>query len=109
MQHQYKWKVKRREQLLEEECQRIFEEKRLAEELRIQQENERVERLLSEATALQQAGTIRAYVKAIQEKSADIDATIEKIDKWSKWALERAERIDPLKSMSFLSYDEPNS
>ncbi len=109
VQHQYKWKVKRREQLLEEERQRIFEEKRLAEELRIQQENERVERLLSEATALQQAGTIRAYVKAIQEKSADIDATIEEIDKWSKWALEQAERIDPLKSMSFLSYDEPNS
>ena len=109
VQYQYDWKIERREQLLEEERQRIIEEKRLAEELRIQQENERVERLLSEATALQQAGTIRGYVKAIQEKSTDIDATIEEIDKWSKWALEQANRIDPLKSMSFLSYDEPNS
>ncbi len=109
VQYQYEWKIERREQLIEEERQRIIEEKRLAEELRIQQEKERVERLLSESTALQQAGTIRDYVKAIQDKSADIDVTIEEIDKWSKWALEQADRIDPLKSLSFLDYEKSNS
>jgi hypothetical protein len=109
VQRQYKWEVERRAELLERERQRIIEEKRLADELRIQQERERVELLLSEATALQQAVTIRDYVKTIQNKSADLNATIEAIDKWSKWALEQADRIDPLKSLSFLDYEKSNS
>lgn len=102
VQWQYEWKLERREKLIEEKHQRKMEEERKARELKEQQEKERIGKLLGEAKALQQARTIREYVESIQHNIEDIPADHKKIEEWAKWALKEADRIDPIKSLSFL-------
>ena len=60
----------------------------------------RVERLLGEAEALRNARAIRAYVEEVRE--ADPMVPQADLDVWTKWALEQADRIDPVLSGSFL-------
>ena len=105
MQWQYEWKLERREKLIEEEHQRKIEEKRKAYELKEQQEKERVEKLLGEARALQQARIIREYVESIRQNIEDIPAKHEKVEEWAKWALKEADRVDPIKSLCFLEFN----
>lgn len=101
----YEWKVERREKLLEKECLKALEEERITIDLRHQIESVKIEKLLSDAKAHKQAETIRDYVSLIQEKSGEIASTQEEIDKWSKWALKQANRIDPIQGLSFLITD----
>jgi len=104
VQWQYEWKLERREKLIEEGRQRKIEEERKACELKVQQEKERVEKLLGEAKALQQARIIREYVESIRDNIENISANHEKVEEWAKWALKEADRIDPIKSLSFLEF-----
>ena len=49
-------------------------------------------------------GGIRAYVDAVRAVVANETTSIwaEKLERWSKWALAEADRIDPLRSAFFL-------
>jgi len=105
MQWQYEWKLERREKLIEEEYQRKIEEERKDRELKEQQEKERIGKLLDEAQALQKAKAIREYVESIRKSIEDIPAKPEKVEEWARWALKEADRIDPIKSLSFLDFE----
>jgi len=92
----------RKTELEKEIRQRKIEEEKLAFELIEKQKREQLEALLSQASNLQKANTIRAYVANIREKSDVMDAPNEVIEQWAIWALTQAEAIDPSKSLSFL-------
>ena len=66
-------------------------------------EQGRIDRLLKDAAAFQQAGVIRNYVQAIRLAHPCGGAcTTEAIEIWSSWALAQANRIDPTIGGSFL-------
>lgn len=71
---------------------------------RIRFEKERVDRLLSDASTLRQAGDIRAYVEAVQSQCYEENAFLAagEFEDWVEWALALADRIDPVRSGSFL-------
>jgi hypothetical protein len=101
---QYEWMLERRNELIEENRQKKIEAERKARELFEQQEREKLQCLLDEATALQQANTIRNYVKSIQENIKELSVSEQEINRWAFWALEQADKIDPVKTLSFLNY-----
>jgi hypothetical protein len=61
-----------------------------------QAERLRTEQLLRDAAAFRQAAEIREYVNAVRQTSAP------KIEPWCQWALEQANRLDPIVSGEFL-------
>lgn len=72
-------------------------------------EKERVERLLGEAASLARAREIRRYVEEVRDANAASADPLppERIDAWSDWALQQADRIDPVRSGAFRKpYDE---
>lgn len=85
--------------LAERKVQAIEERKRQLEEA-ARQERERIEReakkrldaLLADVRSWRTAGEIRAYVEARMAQSADQT----KLKEWAIWALDEAQRIDPL-------------
>ncbi|NKM12095.1 hypothetical protein GFL85_13810 [Rhizobium laguerreae] len=101
----YHWLVKYKADLIE----RAKREKEAAEqaerERRIKEEKARVDRLLSEAKALREAEEIRAYVASVRKLNENsIDPVSEdELTNWALWALEQADRIDPVRSRRFLT------
>ena len=82
-------------ELEREECERL--------------EQARIDRLLDEAESLRRATNIRAYVAAVQAVVANetVSISAEEMQRWSKWALAEADRIDPVISARFLdAFDE---
>lgn len=96
--HQYNWKVERKAELEEEERQRVLKEEQLARELKEKRESKRIENLLAQAKALQDANTIRSFVDSILADANKIEANLTDIEKWAEWALKQADRIDPIKN-----------
>lgn len=90
----------------QELAKRKAEEEKLRLELerKIAEEQARIDRLLGEAAALRQAQDIRQYVESVRHLVSDDLAQLptSAMDKWVKWALEQADRIDPVKSGAFL-------
>lgn len=100
---QYQWRVQRREEL--EEAQRIrkLEAERAEVERLKRLEQARVDRLLRDAAAFQQASVIRSYVEAIRlTQSSLTTASVEKFEGWRQWAVAQADRIDPSINSRFL-------
>lgn len=100
----YQWLVKYKADLIER-AKREKEEAEKAEcERRIREEKARVDRLLSEAKALREAEEIRAYVASVRKLNEnDKDPVSEaELRDWAQWALEQADRIDPVRSRRFL-------
>jgi hypothetical protein len=65
-------------------------------------EQGRVNRLLKDAAAFQQAREIRKYVEAIRlALSRGQSSPIEEVEQWSQWALAQADRIDPAVGRKF--------
>ena len=63
----------------------------------------RIDRLLRDAAAFQQAGEIRKYVEAVRSGEArNRSLSMDQIERWTKWALAQADRIDPTISGRFL-------
>jgi hypothetical protein len=62
------------------------------------------DRLLDEEASLRRAIDIRTYVAAVRTTLANQATSIvpDVIERWSKWALAEADRIDPVKSGRFL-------
>ena len=93
---QYEWRVKRKAELEEQERQRKIAAEKTAKERQQRIEQARIDRLLKDAVALQQANAIRQYVdvlRTLQTRSALTSS--EEFDRWSAWALAQADRIDP--------------
>lgn len=86
----------------EEQCKRKLEAERAEKERQKRLEQARVNRLLRDASAFQQAGEIRKYVDTIRGTLArDGFSLSEEVEKWSQWAL-AADRIDPAIGGRFL-------
>jgi len=101
----YEWLVRRKADLIERS--RIEREKaeQAERERRVKEEQARVDRLLSEAKALREAQEIRAYVASVKALNETSQEPIPETDiaSWATWALEQADRIDPIRSRRFLS------
>ena len=94
--HQYQWRIQRKAELEEEQRKRKLEAERAEKERQKRIEQGRVNRLLRDAAAFQQAGEIRKYVDTIRRSLArDGSSSSEEVEKWSEWALSQADRIDP--------------
>ncbi len=96
VERRYELRKKRKAELEQELFRRKLEAER-AENERIQKlEKERIDRLLQEAAAFDQAAVIRKYVQAILNAAAgSADSPAKKLKAWSEWALAEADRIDP--------------
>jgi hypothetical protein len=99
--HHYQWLIKRKAELEEEERKRKLEAERAERERLKRIEQGRINRLLRDAAAFQQAGEIRKYVQAIRQAQALNGSSIEEVEQWSQWALSQADRIDPALSQKF--------
>ena len=107
---EFEWRVKRKTQIEEDRRNRQLQIERKERERQQQLEQARVDRLLSQASSLRQAMDIRAYVDAVKNIIANETSAIsaEEIERWAKWALEQADRIDPVRSARFLDTFEGN-
>jgi hypothetical protein len=100
---QYQWRVQRKAELEEQERKRKLEAERAEKERQRRIEQGRINRLLRDAAAFEQAGAIRQYVEAIRSAQArDTNSVIEGFEQWSRWALAQADRIDPAAGGRFL-------
>ena len=94
--HGYQWRIKRKAELEEEQRKRKVEAERAEKERQKRLEQARVNRLLRDAAAFQQAGEIRKYVDTIRRTLArEGSSSSEEVEKWSQSALSQADRIDP--------------
>jgi regulator of protease activity HflC (stomatin/prohibitin superfamily) len=99
----YEWRKGRKAELEEEARQRLLEAERAEQERIAKLEKERVDRLLRDAAAFNQAATIRNYVETVRVVMVNSpEIPPEKIEAWSRWAVEQADRIDPALNRSFL-------
>lgn len=99
----HQWRVERKAQLEEDERQRKLEAERAERERRKRLEQARIDRLLKDAVAFQQANEIRKYVEAIRlAAGCDSPSVTGALERWSKWALAQADRIDPAIGGTFL-------
>jgi hypothetical protein len=102
--HQYKFRVERKAELEEEECQRKLAAERAEKERQKRIEQARIDRLLRDAATFQRAGEIRRYVEAIRlAQSRNGMSSSEEFERWSQWALAQADRIDPATGGAFLT------
>jgi hypothetical protein len=102
--HQYEWRVQRKAELEEEERRRKIEAERAEKERQRRIEQGRINRLLRDAEAFQQAGAIRQYVEAIRSaQERNTNSVTEEFEQWRRWALAQAERIDPTIGGRFLT------
>lgn len=92
----YQWRVERKAELEEEGRKRKLEAERAERERQRRLEQARIDRLLEDAAALQQANEIRQYVQAIRIAHSSDSASSTEVLAWSQWALVQADRIDPV-------------
>jgi hypothetical protein len=102
--HWYICRAERKAKLIEADRKRREDAVREEQELRHRLENARIKKLHQEAIALCLAEDIRRYVAAANARNATSSnpASPVQIDDWSRWALARADRIDPVKTGAFL-------
>ena len=100
---QYQWRFDRRAELEEEERQQKAAAELAEKEWQKRIEQARIDRLLSDAAAFQQANEIRRYVEAIRSSQThDKPHPPEIFERWRQWALAQADRIDPAIGGRFL-------
>jgi len=93
---QHHRRIERKAELEEEDRRRVIEAERTERERLKQLEKARIDHLLNDAAACQQASAIREYVAKIQ-RAQSLSSTIsaEELQQWIDWALAQANRIDP--------------
>jgi hypothetical protein len=99
---QYGWRVERKAELEAEERQRELEAEHAEKDRQKRIEQARIDRLLRDAAVFQQAGEIRKYVEAIRLAQSRNGMSSDEFERWSQWALEQADRIDPVTGGAFL-------
>jgi len=100
----YEYRAERKVELIEAERERREEAAREERERQRRLANARIEKLHQEAMSLRLADDIRQYVAAVNERNAASSNPVPpaEMDDWSRWALEQAERIDPVRTGAFL-------
>lgn len=101
----YQWLIKHKADLIEWAKKDKEEAEKAERERRIKEEQARLDRLLSEAKALREAEEIRAYVASVRKLNENAVDPVPEDDLriWALWALEQADRIDPVRSRRFLT------
>lgn len=101
---QFEWRVKRKTEREEEIRQHQIEQERQERECQQRLEQARIDRLLEEAATLRRATDIRAYVHAVRQAAGGegLNTQAEEVERWARWALAEADRIDPVRSGRFL-------
>ena len=101
--HHYQWLLKRKHDLEEKERQRIETEARLERERIEKARQARIQRLLDEASAHNQACNIREYVEKVltSVKTSSSGYTQEQLLLWAEWARTQADDLDPIVSGRF--------
>jgi hypothetical protein len=101
---EFEWRVRRKATLEEDARNRELQIEREEQEHRQRVEQARIDRLLDDAVSLRRAMDIRAYVDAVRAVVANETTSIsaEKLERWSKWALAAADRIDPVRNAHFI-------
>jgi len=96
--------IELKKRLIEEAQQKAEEEKQRIAHKRRQREQAKIDRLLAESEALQQATTIRAYVAAVRVANSNRYCPLSEteLNVWANDALAQADRIDPVESGAFL-------
>lgn len=94
------WRIKRKAELEDAERKRQAEEERRRQERLAQLEKARIDHLIGQARALDQAEQVRAYVKAVQALNTHgkDHMSADELASWASWALAQADRIDPVVS-----------
>jgi hypothetical protein len=96
----YEWLVEYKTELIEKRRKLKEEAERKERERIAAMEKARIERLLGSATAFRQAADIRSFVADVEERYVAGELTVSEaeLNAWSRWALEQADRIDPVRS-----------
>lgn len=79
---------------------RIWMEQQAELEEKRREEEERFQRLITDAKAWQQSNEIRSYVDAVRKKTVEKCGAVppgSEVDHWLGWAIMRADMLDPLK------------
>ena len=90
------WRVKQGAEMCEERRKQAIVAERRERERLAQIEAAKLDGLLSEARAYPEAEDIRAYVATALQKAEAADAA--EVRSWAEWALEVADRRDPIKA-----------
>lgn len=97
-QRMFDWRVERKKELEEDLRRRQMEEERKERERQTRLAKERIDRLLSRASAFTGANAIRAYVAMVCSRAADARIDEAVVEPWRSWALEQADHLDPVAS-----------
>ncbi len=102
-QRHYEWLVERKTNLIEEIRRQKEEAEQRERERLAALEKARVDRLLRDAQALRQAEEIRAYVATVRARWEVNRSSVseDQLNSWSRWALNQADQIDPMRSGQF--------
>lgn len=93
---QYDYRAERKAELEEEQRGMKLEPEKAERERLRKLEQARIDRLLADAVALQQATVIRDYVQRIRSAQAAVPTlSADELQRWTDWALAQADRIDP--------------
>ena len=100
--YQHTWRLEERDRQEARIRQRLGEDARRNEEERLRKKKERLDRLLAEASNLRQASEVRSYVSAVRDAVAEgrYQMGLQDLEDWSRWALEQADNLDPIKSQA---------
>jgi hypothetical protein len=82
----HQWRIQRKAELEEEERKRKLEAERAEKERQNRIEQGRINRLLKDAAAFQQAGEIRKFVEAIRlAQPCDRSCSMDELERWGQW------------------------
>ncbi len=97
------WRVELKASALERLEKERAEAERKERERQAALERKRVENLLGNAAAFRRAHDIRAYVQEATAANADTPEPVaaHDMETWEKWALAKADRIDPVRNGAF--------
>jgi hypothetical protein len=96
------WIIERKVTAQAEIKRRAEETERKAKELAEKRAQGRIDHLLAQAKAFDQANQIRAYVESVLSRSAGISTPQYDLERWAAWARQEADRIDPTQNDSIV-------
>ncbi len=94
----FEWLVTRKAQLIEERRKQKEEQERRERERLAAEAKARIDSLLADTAAHRQATDIRMYIGAVCQSVGGSEHIGDHLDKWTKWALHQADRLDPITS-----------
>lgn len=99
----HEWLIEHKSDLLEKKRLRLIEEERQRVEKRKKYEQACIDQLLGQANSFRQANEIRSYVEVARKANSTSGNPLceQEFESWAEWALEQADRIDPVKSGQF--------